>query len=477
MNKHHAPFESIAFSNPETLLGALSTEAASMLLGNVGDITLVVGSDGIVLDVATTSPDLAKLGFADWIGKSWIDTVADDSKAKISDMLATGKENAAARWRQVNHPTEVGEVPIRYLPVNLGNADRIVAVGRDMRSMGVMQQRLLQAQQALERDYLKMRQAEARYRMLFDLAAEPVLIIDASNRRIREANPAAYRVLGAKPGALIDQMASSIIAPVHREAFVAHLGAAEAADDVPPITVQLANGDHEIRFSARLFRQARSALLLVRMSGAGTIDARHAHDTALSDVLERMPDAFVLADRDLTILTANSAFADLVELPSTDRLRGDKLGNWFGRSGIDLDLILGQLREHGMVRNVSAIMRGASGGQEEIEVSAVLAPSVEGDCYGFTIRSVGRRLQVAAAVNQRDMPRSVEQLTDLVGRMSLKEIVRESTDMIERLCIEAALVFTADNRASAAEVLGLSRQSLYSKMHRHGLGNLVSDDE
>jgi DNA-binding protein Fis len=31
---------------------------------------------------------------------------------------------------------------------------------------------------------------------------------------------------------------------------------------------------------------------------------------------------------------------------------------------------------------------------------------------------------------------------------------------------------TNDNRASAAEVLGLSRQSLYSKLHRFGLGNL-----
>ena len=67
-------------------------------------------------------------------------------------------------------------------------------------------------------------------------------------------------------------------------------------------------------------------------------------------------------------------------------------------------------------------------------------------------------------------------MTGLVGRMSLKEIVRESTDLVERLCIEAALSFTSDNRASAAEILGLSRQSLYSKLHRHGLGNLVSDD-
>jgi len=73
------------------------------------------------------------------------------------------------------------------------------------------------------------------------------------------------------------------------------------------------------------------------------------------------------------------------------------------------------------------------------------------------------------------MPRSVEQLTELIGRVSLKELVRESTDMIERLCIEAALEVTGDNRASAAEMLGLSRQSLYVKLRRYGLGDL--DDE
>jgi DNA-binding NtrC family response regulator len=77
----------------------------------------------------------------------------------------------------------------------------------------------------------------------------------------------------------------------------------------------------------------------------------------------------------------------------------------------------------------------------------------------------------------REMPRSVEQLTELVGRVSLKDLVRESTDLIERLCIEAALDLTGDNRASAAEMLGLSRQSLYVKLRRYGLGDLASEEE
>ena len=62
-------------------------------------------------------------------------------------------------------------------------------------------------------------------------------------------------------------------------------------------------------------------------------------------------------------------------------------------------------------------------------------------------------------------------MKELIGRVSLKEMVRESTDMIEKLCIEAALDLTGDNRASAAEMLGLSRQSLYVKLRRYGMAD------
>jgi transcriptional regulator PpsR len=195
----------------------------------------------------------------------------------------------------------------------------------------------------------------------------------------------------------------------------------------------------------------------------------------LLDVVERMPDAFLLADAGLTVVTANPAFAEIVQAASVEQLRGRSLGDFLGRPGIDLDLILGQLSEHGVARNVATILRGLDGGQEEVEVSAVRA-SERGDHYGFSLRVVGRRLRDLPPA-ERDLPRSVEQLTELVGRMPLKDIVRESTDLIERLCIEAALAYTSNNRASAAEILGLSRQSLYSKLHRHGLGNLGGDAE
>ncbi|AJP74756.1 transcriptional regulator [Sphingomonas hengshuiensis] len=433
-------------------------------------------AEGLVLDVAIAQGDLGDRGFDAWVGGAWIDTVTVESRPKIREMLAAASApGGEPRWRQVNHTAPGGEVPVRYLVMALGESDRLIAIGRDLSSAAVMQQQLLRTQQSLERDYIRLRQVETRYRMLFDIASEPVLIVDAHSRIVREANPAAHHILDLAEGALAGTSVATIVEPEDRDRFIAHLGAAEAAEQVAPITVNLRDRRGQARISAQLFRESRVPLMLVRaLPVDATIAADRQHAT-LGDVVERMPDAFVLVDRDFNVLTANAAFVELVEMPSVDRVAGANLGAWLGRPGIDLDLIRGQLREHGSVRNVATILRGSAGAQEEIEVSGVVAPTANGDCYGFTIRNVGRRLRDLPPA-RRDIPRSVEQLTELVGRMSLKEIVRESTDLIESLCIEAALAYTSNNRASAAEILGVSRQSLYSKMHRHGVGNLISGE-
>jgi transcriptional regulator PpsR len=138
--------------------------------------------------------------------------------------------------------------------------------------------------------------------------------------------------------------------------------------------------------------------------------------------------------------------------------------------------MLTQLKEHGTLRNFSTVLRAGFGEMEEVEVSAVSVPDDTQPTYGFSIRNVARRL-APAQVPGTALPQSIEQLTQLIGRVPMKEIVRESTDLIEKLCIEAALNLTSDNRASAADVLGLSRQSLYSKLRRYGLGNLDDIDE
>ena len=84
-----------------------------------------------------------------------------------------------------------------YSAIQVGGEGRIVAVGRDLRSISALQQRLVEAQQSMERDYWRLRHVETRYRLLFQMATEAVLIVDATTQKVLEANPAAVSLLGA----------------------------------------------------------------------------------------------------------------------------------------------------------------------------------------------------------------------------------------------------------------------------------------
>lgn len=460
------------FGNAAELFDTLDADAAMKLAMVAGDVTLVLDDTGTILDAAFDPREFP--AFANWVGTNWIETVTDESRPKVMEMLAAARRGEVQHWRQVNHPSRDGDVPIRYAVLSVNGGEHRIAFGRDLREAGRLQQRLLQVQQSLERDYLRMRQLEARYRMLFERSTEPVLILEAGTLRIREANPAAHAMMGARAGSLPGKKLLTLIDKHSHETFQALVGAAQVSDTVSPASIHIARGSREVSASVIGFTQDRGQFLLVRLVPASERPA--AEFSPVLELVDQMPDAFVVADSNLEIVTANAAFVELLQAASVDQLRGRHLSESIGRPGIDLDLIEGQIDQHGAARNVATVLRvGNDIEGEPVELSAVRTTG-EAAYYAFVIRPIGRRLRDLPPGSQ-DLPRSVEQLTDLVGRMSLKDIVRESTDLIERLCIEAALSYTSDNRASAAEILGLSRQSLYSKLHRYGLGNLTGDSD
>jgi transcriptional regulator PpsR len=455
------------FVDSADVLESLSLDAATRIAMVAGDITLVLDDAGKILD-ATANPEEFP-GYSEWIGQNWIDTVTVESRPKVMEMLAGARKDQVQHWRQVNHVSEEGEAPVRYVVVPAGTPGRSLAFGRDLRETAAVQQRLLQAQQSLERDYLRMRRLEARYRMLFDLASEAIIVAAADGFRIREANPNAYRLLGAQSGSLENSKLLAQFDRGSREALIAYFGSALTAGAAAPFQARLRDGGEEVSLLAVGFREQGEQFLMLQFGTAN--ESAPTEGSVALDVIETMPDAFVLVDDSRAIVAANIAFVELVGAASVQQLMGRPLDDFVGRPGIDLDLVDGQLDKH--VSTVVGARETVPG--EPVELSAVRTTGANPHT-GFVIRQIGRRLRDIQPVLQ-ERPRSVEQLTELVGRMSLKDIVRESTDLIERLCIEAALEYTSDNRASAAEILGLSRQSLYSKLHRYSLGNLQGEPE
>ena len=118
-------------------------------------------------------------------------------------------------------------------------------------------------------------------------------------------------------------------------------------------------------------------------------------------------------------------------------------------------------------------LRAFSGLSINVEIDAVRLSDKDAT-FALFVRDVERLRQEETPSASLGLAGSVSGLSHLVGRMPMKDIVGETVDMIERRCIQAALTLTQNNRASAAEMLGVSRQSLYVKLRRFGM---VSEDD
>lgn len=452
-------------------LADLDPRLAADLVANTGDLAVIVDRTGVVRAVVATDAEFRETGVDQWVGQHWAQTVTVETRGKVEALLRDAGSKAAGRRRQVNHVMAGGnDLPISYTVMRVGRDGSFIAAGRDMRTVSALQQRLVEAQQAMERDYWRLRHVETRYRLLFQLAAETILVVDSTTMKVMDANAAAGKLFGEAPEKLTGRAFPFGIAPDDLRNVGDAVANARSVGRSGDVLVRMARGGESYSVNASTFRQDSSTLLLIRFT-ANDGD-RQVGDggerTRIAALLEQSPDSFVITDIVGRVTYANRAFLDLVQLASDEQVRGQEFGSWIGRPGADFDIFLTMLKRNGAVRLALTAARGVHGLATEVEVSAAWLPDSDHPSIGFMLRDVGRRLAVGPQ-GARDLTRAVEQLTSLVGRVSLRELIRDTTDLVERHFIEAALELTDDNRTSAAEVLGVSRQSLYVKLRRHRL--------
>lgn len=467
------------FKSPKESLGDLGALSVANLIAAAADVAVVVDGQGVIRDVAFNKEELSLELDAQgrWMGAKLLETVTSETRSKVNELLQDALVRKSSNWRQINYPSAGGEdIPILYSAVNIGRDDRFVVVGRDLRPLAAMQQRLINAQQSMERDYVRLRHAETRYRLLFQVSAEAVMIVDAANNVVLDANPAALALLDESAPQLLKSGFLSHFESTSAPAVQTLLADVRATGRDHNMRALLRNGQRECGIVASLFRQEHASLFLIRLSSQASMfesDALKA-TAALQNYFEAAPDGLVITRFDGRVVRANPAFLDMAQLSSPEQLRGELLDRWLGRAGVDFSVALANLRQNGSIKLFATAMRGEYGAIADVEVSAVtLADGDERPSFGFAIRNVEKRL--SATSSSRELPRSMAQLTEMIGRVPLRDLVRETTDVIEKLSIEAALELTGDNKASAAEMLGLSRQSLYVKLRRFGLDDHATD--
>ena len=456
-------------------LPELNPDALSRLLGQLSDITLVLDQDARVIDVSLSRPELAVLGCQTWLGQAWIDTVTSESRPKVDALVQAARETGQTGWRHINHPVSGGQdMAIQYCGLMLGDTGRLLVAGRNLEDLASLQRRLIETQQSMERDFVRMRHVESRYRILLDTSPDPILLVDANSDKVLDANVAAVALSKDSARRLTGRDVLECFESQGRDELRACLRMALATGRIEMCRARLAGADVDASVSCVVFRHEEGAQLLLRLH---TQDPGVKHPAAqdlewLQEVLQRAPLGVLITDRQGRVREANDEFLQMIGALSTSQLQGQAFETWLQREAVDWGVLSTHLRQQRLVKGFATQLRSLSGLNMAVDISAIHLR--QDDLYAFFIRDTERLRAQETPAAAIGMAGTVTELATLVGRMPMKDIVGETTDMIERRCIQSALALTQNNRASAAEMLGLSRQSLYVKLRRFGL---VMDEE
>ncbi len=315
------PKDRIDFST----LSPVANQVAEVLASVASDMALVVDSDGVILNVAEGSAALSGQ-CSRWVGRRWVDTASADSRRKIELLLDEARAGRVTQRREVNHPIFDGDdVPIAWTAISLGGNGPLVAVGRDLRAVAAIQRRFLDAQHEMELDYWRRRHADGRYRLLFQVASDGVLLVDAGTLELIEANEAARRLLLLDTPVGPRRVLSAVLPPAARAPVVELLTASRGTGRAGEVSVRFADGSPAWAVSATPFTVGEQRQLLVRLHQQEQAESSDDPAALIRTLVESTPDAVVVTDSAGRILLANPAFVSLVGEGSEARLRSQRL--------------------------------------------------------------------------------------------------------------------------------------------------------
>jgi len=473
------------------LIDQLPYPVASDALKALADVVVLVDSGARILDVQHGIESVFEL--SGWVGMSFLDTVCKDTRGKaaalIEDRLSEGAVGSM-RWRQVNQARSADSAeryPVEYTALPISDTDECLLLGRNLRSMSDLHDRLMTAQIAVESEYERFRAAESLYRDILDLARDPVLLVSVDGLAVLDGNAAArtfFSALGVpivfgRKSALDTMFAGAGGAAGGRDNWqtqvLAWLKPAVALRQHSQTMLTLDGVAYQVSVHPQSHPRTHmhagndayggndDASVIVRFAASGSAADRSV--LSLGSAASQLPDAFVVIDANGRVRAANASFADLVGEDRGANLVSREFDDWLELPGLTTDSLYRRLQDFGKIRSLFLSVRHRSGVLRPVDAS-VVAVLVEGEpVMGIVMRESSDRADQRGESGDT-MKTVVGQMSHLVGRLSMKEIVREAADVIEDMCIQAALEMSDGNRAAAAEMLGISRQNFYMKLRR-----------
>lgn len=450
----------------------ISPDLLAEIISTASDIALHITREGIVQSVLVNPHHRSFGQLSHWMGQQVRNLMTEEGVQKLDrrlDQLFAADEGTSLAVEITHLDPTNGDFPIRYALHRLPKDQSVLMLGRDLRAIAEIQQKLVSVQLALEKDYEAQREIDTRYRVLMEMTRDAILLVSMSSGRIADLNGAAATVLGGTRAELLGAAVAQEFVGRRRGELLETMASLATADAATPIEMQVRRTHRRVMMVPLVFRAAGERLLLCRLEepAAATAPGDDVGD-ALMRLFHDGVDGIVFADRDGVIRGANEAFLNLTDSANLGAVKGRSLADFLVRGSVDLKVLLDNARRSGRMRLYSTRLVTVFSAQVPVEISATWLNDRPMPILALVVRDSSR----AEALRRPGIMGGEEgasSVVELVGSAKLKDIVAETADVVERMCIETAVELTRNNRVAAAEMLGLSRQSLYVKLRKYGL--------
>ncbi|KIN69979.1 Transcriptional regulator PpsR [Sulfitobacter noctilucicola] len=461
------------------LIPMIEPEIVSEIISRIADLALVVSGTGVVLGVLSNPNSKLQYAFARWEGQPLTDQLATESIPKFKERLAgfMRNEGAVVRPVELNHvlSAERDGFPVRYSFHRIGTDGALLMLGQDLRPVAEMQQQLVAAQIALEKDYEAQREYDTRLRVLMGATSEGTLFVSAGTGEITDCNASAVSFLGATRSDVMGQDISHYVLPNNGRRLLDVLVDLASAQNGSAIVVKTKAG-RELSLRPTIFRATGEQMLLCQLSDIQGASLRSdALEEHLVSMFERGADGIVFVNKAGNILSANDAFLRLTDVVHSRAAKGRSISDFLGRGSVDLNVVRENASRTGSMRLYATRLIGEHGVEVPVEIATTLLDSAPDQVFALVIRDASRA-EMMRKSNQQITEVDMRSVIELIGSQTLKGIVAKTTDVIEKMCIETAVELTSNNRVAAAEMLGLSRQSLYVKLRKYDLLKKDTDE-
>jgi PAS domain-containing protein len=438
-------------NNLESLADALThAEPATLakLLAASSDVALVIGDGNVISSIAAPSELSSRLDIDRWLGRPFDRIVTPDSRADADLLLRRARTGGGAVQQAIAHGADDGaRIELCYSAAALGSDRPLVLVGRTITN----------SRESVSADP---------FRQVFEVGAQPSVVVDGRTGRVLEASPQLAVRLGIAQSQLHGMDVFDLVAPPWRREARARLRGVMASGRPDRFVAEAGQNADSYVVAVDRHEGVDAGTILVRFlpPQTGAPDAPPA--SSLVELVDGISEAVSLLESDGRILWTNEAFLGATGLADPGLAIGRQLDDFLQLAGgTEFSELLTKAREEQEPVSCEVTVPGMDEEVRHWQLSLAWLGNAQPQGFGAVLTKTDpepRKRDVATA--------DASAILGLVGSVPLKELVRDTTDTVEKMCIEAALRLTGDNRAAAARALGLSRQALYLKLERYGLG-------